>query len=49
MLRMRQISRSGLLFAPVLKAAQFDPERQEVLEILSAWLNGAILLNAEFT
>jgi hypothetical protein len=46
---MRQISRSGLLLAPVLEAAQFDPERQEVLEILSVWLNGAILLNAEFT
>jgi hypothetical protein len=45
----RQAGRGGLLLAPALEAAQLDPEGQEVLEILSGWLNGTILLNAEPT
>ena len=47
-LRMRQARRSSLFLAPVLKAAQLDPEGQEVLDILSGWLNGTILLNTEY-
>ncbi|HLI36148.1 MAG TPA: hypothetical protein VKV80_02250 [Streptosporangiaceae bacterium] len=49
MLGVRQAGRGGLLLAPALEAAQLDPEGQEVFEILSGWLNGTILLNAEPT
>jgi hypothetical protein len=46
---MRQADPSSLLLAPVLEAAQFDPEGQEIFKILSGWLNGITLLTAEFT
>ena len=47
-LHMREADRRGLVLAPALETAQLDPERQEVLEILSGWLNG-ILLDVTFT